>query len=106
MEELQSVSPPAGDPPMASERLVRPATAASQVAALSSRLEVYPRGMEAGRALKLGIGSLLGPQQLTVDDIRQRIASRYPAAEPIPEPPSGRLAARRGDRAGLRSRRG
>ena len=38
-------------------------------------------------ALKLGLGSLLGPQQLTVDAIRQRIASRYPAAEPIPEPP-------------------
>jgi serine/threonine protein kinase len=87
MEELQSVSPPAGDPLLSSERIVRLATAASQRAALSSRLEVYPRGMAAGRALKLGIGSLLGPQQLTVDAMRQRIASRYPAAEPIPEPP-------------------
>ena len=87
MEELQLVSPPASDPPMSSERVVRLATAASQMAAVSSRLEVYPRGMEAGRALKLGIDSLLGPQQLTVDDIRQRIASRYPAAELMPEPP-------------------
>jgi hypothetical protein len=43
--------------------------------------------MEAGRALKLGIGSLLGPKELTVAEIRQRIASRYPSAEPIPEPP-------------------
>jgi hypothetical protein len=66
---------------------VRLATAASQTATLSSRLELYPRGMEAGRALKLGIGSLLGPKELTVAEIRQRIASRYPSAEPIPEPP-------------------
>jgi hypothetical protein len=87
MEELQSVTPPAGDPPMSSERIVRLATAASQAAALSSRLELYPRGMDAGRALKLGIGSLLGPKELTVEDIRQRIASRYPYAEPIPDPP-------------------
>jgi serine/threonine protein kinase len=87
VEELQAVTPAAGDPPMPGERIIRLATAASQMAALSSRLEVYPCSMEAGRALKLGIGSLLGPQQLTVDDIRQRIASRYPAAEPIPEPP-------------------
>jgi hypothetical protein len=72
---------------MPGERIVRLATAASQMAALSSRLELYPRGMDAGRALKLGIGSLLGPKELTVADIRQRIASRYAYAEPIPELP-------------------
>jgi hypothetical protein len=87
VEELQLVTPPPGDPPMLGERIVRLATAASQLGALSSRLELYPRGMEAGRALKLGLGSLLGPKELTVADIRQRIASRYPSAEPIPEPP-------------------
>jgi serine/threonine protein kinase len=88
MEELQSVTPPAGDPPMPIERIIRLATAASQVAALSSRLELYPRGMAAGRALKLGIGSLLGPKELTVEQMRQRITSRYPYAEPIPDPPA------------------
>jgi serine/threonine protein kinase len=88
MEELQSVTPLAGDPPMPIERIIRLATAASQTAALTSRLELYPRGMGAGRALKLGIGSLLGPKELTVEDIRQRIASRYPHAEPIPDPPA------------------
>jgi len=86
IEELQSVTPPAGDPPIPSERILRLAAAASQMAALSSRLELYPRGMDAGRALKLGIGSLLGPKELTVAEMRQRIASRYPAAELIPEP--------------------
>jgi serine/threonine protein kinase len=87
LEELQSVTPPEGDPPMPPERIVRLATAASQTAALSSRLELYPRGMAAGRALKLGIGSVFGPKELTVEQIRQRIASRYPHAEPMPDPP-------------------
>jgi len=44
--------------------------------------------MPAGRALKLGIGSLLGPKALTVEQMRQRITSRYPHAEPIPDPPA------------------
>jgi len=87
LEELQSVTSPAGDPPISTERIVRLATAASQAAALSSRLELYPRAMDAGRALKLGVGSLLGPKDLTVEDIRQRIASRYPYAEPVPDLP-------------------
>jgi hypothetical protein len=43
--------------------------------------------MAAGRALKLGIGSVFGPKELTVEQIRQRIASRYPHAEPMPDPP-------------------
>jgi hypothetical protein len=62
MEELQSVTPPAGDPPMPSERIIRLATAASQAAALSSRLELYPRGMDAGRALKLGVARCSDPK--------------------------------------------
>ena len=36
------------------DRLLRLAVAASQKAALSSRLELYPRGMAAARAVKLG----------------------------------------------------
>jgi hypothetical protein len=44
--------------------------------------------MAAARAVKLGVGSLLGPKELTVQQIQQRIASRYPQAEPL----SGRPA--------------
>ncbi|HXH13501.1 MAG TPA: BREX system serine/threonine kinase PglW [Alphaproteobacteria bacterium] len=87
VEELQTVSPPPGDPALPADRLLRLAVAASNTAALSSRLEVYPRRMSAARALKLGVGSLLGPKALTAQQVRQRIASRYPEAEPIPDPP-------------------
>jgi hypothetical protein len=87
IEELQGVIRPEGDPVLPPDRLLRLAAAVSQVAALSSRLELYPRGMAAARALKLGAGSLVGPRLLTVPEMRQRIASRYPQAEPLPGRP-------------------
>jgi serine/threonine protein kinase len=87
VEELHAVPQPEGDAAMTPERLLRLAVASSQTAALSSRMELYPRQMDAARALKLGIGSLLGPKALTVRQIRQRIASRYPLAAAVPGPP-------------------
>jgi hypothetical protein len=88
VEELQAVPGPEGDLPLTPDRLLRLAVASSQGAALSSRMELYPQHMEAARALKLGIGSLLGPKALTVRQIQQRIASRYPLAAPLPGPPA------------------
>ena len=87
-EELQSVAAPEGDRTIPPDRLVRLGVRASEVAALSSRMEIYPQGMPAARALKLGMGSLLGPKSLTIKQIQQRIGSRYPEAEPIPGPPA------------------
>ena len=43
--------------------------------------------MEALRALKLSQGALLGTALLTVDEIRQRVAGRYPEAAPLPDRP-------------------
>jgi hypothetical protein len=88
VEELQAVPPPEGDPTLTPDRLLRLAAAAAQHAALSSRMELYPRGMAAARALKLGVGALLGPKELTAQHIQQRIASRYPHAEPVPGRPA------------------
>ena len=87
LEELQAVPAPEGDPRLLPDRLLRLAVAAAQTAALSSRMELYPRHMAAVRAVKLGLGALLGPKALTVRQIQQRIASRYPQAEPVPGPP-------------------
>jgi hypothetical protein len=69
------------------------AAAMSQKAAVSSRQEVYPRGMAAERALRLGIGALSGlgvgetEKGFSVEQIRDRVKSRYPAAEPLPDRP-------------------
>ena len=86
-EELAAVETPAGMPPLDPERCVRLAVEAAARAALSSRGELYPRGMAAERAVKLGASSLLGPRELTAPQLRERLASRYPAAERLPERP-------------------
>src|ERR1017187_7980023 len=52
------------------------------------RMELYPRGMAASRVLKLAHGALLGARELTVDEIRKRIAARYPEAEQLPDHPA------------------
>ena len=88
IEDLTAIEPPHGDRPLPPERVLRLAAAASRNAALSSKLELYPRGMPAARALKLGAGSLLGARRLPVELVRERIASRYPEAEPLPGRPA------------------
>ena len=93
-QELYEVPPPLpphGCQPFSNERLLNLAAAMSKFAAVSSRQEVYPRGMAAERALRLGIGALSGlgenEKGLSVEQIRDRLKSRYPAAEPLPDRP-------------------
>jgi serine/threonine protein kinase len=91
--EVQQPSQPHGCQPFSNERLLNLAAAMSQKAAVSSRQEVYPRGMAAERALRLGIGALSGlgigetEKGFSVEQIRDRVKSRYPAAEPLPDRP-------------------
>jgi hypothetical protein len=82
---------PDGCAPFSNDRLLRLAVAVSRAAALSPRQEVYPRQMPAGRALKLGLGALTGlglGESIPAEDLRRRIAARYPEAEPLPERPA------------------
>ncbi len=91
--EVQQPPQPHGYQPFSNERLLYLAAAMSQQAAVSSRQEVYPRGMAAERALRLGIGALSGlgvgetEKGFSVEQIRDRVKSRYPAAEPLPDRP-------------------
>ena len=81
--EAASGTPLADAPP---GRLAEIAAAASDRAARSSRLEIYPRGMSADRALALS-ASLL-KSELTPDDVVRRVALRYPDAQPLPSRPA------------------
>lgn len=83
---LSRIPPPAGDTALPSERLIRLAAACAQQAALSSRLEFYPRQLPAARAVKLATTSLLGLRQFDLETIRRRIFARYPEAAPLPGP--------------------
>ena len=95
-QELYEIAQPAqplGSQPFGNERLLRLAAAMSKTAAVSSRQELYPRGMAAERALRLGIGALSGlglgdgEDGFTIEQIRDRLRSRYPEAEPLPGRP-------------------
>ncbi len=87
---------PADCQPPNNDRILRLAAAASTRAAVSSRQELYQRGMRAARALQLGLGTLAGleagdperqGERFNPGSIRERIAARYPEAEPLPDHP-------------------
>ncbi len=73
--------------PLSADRLLSLAAGASRNAALSSRLELYPRDLPPDRAIRLASGSLLGARELTIEEIRNRVASRFPQALPLPGRP-------------------
>jgi serine/threonine protein kinase len=68
-------------------RRVNLAASGTPGVALNSRLELYPRGMAAHRALKLSQSVLVGLRELSPSEIRERVRSRYPEAEPLPPRP-------------------
>jgi len=86
LERLQEITSP-DDLLIPDARLVRLAAEVSDHAALSSRQELYPRNMDPVRALKLSQGALLGQRKLTVAQIQERVAGRYPDASPLPDRP-------------------
>lgn len=87
VEVLRAVRAPEGFALPPDSRLVRLAAEASGAAAVSSRLEIYPVGMSAERALRLSYGALLGPKTLTPQQVQDRVRSRYPEAAPLPSRP-------------------
>ena len=67
---------------------MRLAVAAATGVAMSSRLELYPVGLSAERALRLGANTLLGVRRLGVSQLQDRIRSRFSQAEPLPGRPA------------------
>ena len=88
IKSLEEVDRPFGIAPLSSQRLLKLAVMCSLNAALSSRMELYPRGMAAQRAIRLASGSLNGPQVLSEAQVRERVMGRYPEAEPLPPRPA------------------
>ncbi|MEY4562242.1 MAG: hypothetical protein RLZZ618_1519 [Pseudomonadota bacterium] len=74
--------------PLTPTRLLRLAASASRKAAVSSRQEMYARGMPAIQALRQSLGALVGAPELRVKDIQDRVRGRYPDASPLPDRPS------------------
>lgn len=78
---------PEGVGPLPPGRALRLAAAASTSAALSARLELYPRGMSALSALRLSLGALAGADRLTEEELRARVRGRFPEAADLPSRP-------------------
>lgn len=84
---------PEGCQPLNNERLLRLSAAMSTAAAVSARQELYPRGMPAERALRLGLGALTGlglgdnEPGFSIAQLRGRVETRYPEAERLPDRP-------------------
>lgn len=87
-ERLRRVPAPAGLGPLSGHRLVRLAAAVSATAAVSGRLEIYPRRLSPLRAVRLARGALLSPSPLSEDDVRSRVATRFPQAQDLPGRPA------------------
>lgn len=93
LETLEGIALPAAasagaapTPPLLPTRLLRLAASASRKAALSSRQEIYPRGMSAPQALKASINALVGAT-LSPSSLQARVRGRYPEAASLPGRP-------------------
>ena len=87
LQRLGEIPVPTAMTSLSDARLMRLAASASRSAAVSSRQELYPRGMDAGRALKLSQAALYNVPFLTVAQIRDRVLSRYPESAALPDRP-------------------
>ena len=76
-------------PAPSDNRLLQLAVAASDHAALSPKLEIYPHGLAPERALALAQSALVCPPHefLSVEDVQRRIGARYPDAQALPGRP-------------------
>lgn len=87
VDRLRRVPPPVGLSPLSHNRLLRLAVAASATAAVSSRLEVYPRRLSPAEALRLARPALLSPYPLSEAEVRSRVEARFPDAQELPARP-------------------
>jgi serine/threonine protein kinase len=89
IDTLRAVQPPGTTDPslVFPERLVDVAVIASQTAAATSRFEIYMRGLDSARALRLAAGALYGATDITAHEIAERVAARFPEASRLPGRP-------------------
>jgi hypothetical protein len=90
--KIEQPESPKGANPLTNDRLIKLAAELGDNSALSSRQEIYPKNMPVERVFRLGVGALTGlgigvNNSFTVEIIKERLQSRYPQAQPIPNPP-------------------
>ncbi|WP_242884429.1 BREX system serine/threonine kinase PglW [Actinomadura litoris] len=87
LDALHGVTRPEGMPPLSDLDLVSLAADASRNAAMTPRLELYPRDLAPRKALQLAqAASFLGPPGLRPAELRDRVLARFPEITALPEP--------------------
>ena len=89
VQRLRQVPVPPGAAALADIRLVQLAAAAAGDVAVNAQLQLYPVDLAPERALRLAAGSLVltRNQSLTVEQLRGRVAARFPQAVVLPGRP-------------------
>ncbi|MFI0483118.1 BREX system serine/threonine kinase PglW [Actinomadura sp. 9N215] len=96
LDALNSVPRPEGMPPLSDLDLVSLAADASRNAAMTARLELYPRDLAPRKALQLAqAASYLGPPGLLPHQLRDRVLARFPEIAHLPDPDELRTVLRR-----------
>jgi serine/threonine protein kinase len=89
LHALRQVTAPDRTARLGDDRLLGIAAAASKTAAVGRRGEVYPRGLAAQEAVRLTLAGVSAPRlQLTPALLADRVAGRFPEAEPLPGRPA------------------
>jgi len=92
---LRAVPAPVGTGALSDTDLLTLAAAASRDAAVTARLELYPRGLAPERALRLAqAASYLGEPGLAPADLRNRVLARFPELTRLPDPAGLRVLLR------------
>jgi serine/threonine protein kinase len=86
-QTLTAVPRPEGMPPLSDTDLVSLAAAASRNAAATARLELYPRDLDAKKALRLAQATgYLGSPGIEPEKLRDRVLARFPKLTRLPTP--------------------
>jgi serine/threonine protein kinase len=91
-DALKNVERPAGMPPLSDTDLISLAAAASRNAAVTARLELYPRDLDAKKALELAqVTGYLSEPGIEPQQLRARVLARFPELAELP--PADKLRA-------------
>jgi len=86
---LREIAMPSHAQPLDDERLLRIAAAASRTAAVGSRGEVYPRGLEPEESIRLTLAGFSAARlALTPQALQARVTGRFPEAAALPTRPA------------------
>jgi serine/threonine protein kinase len=87
LQTLRAIPTPPDFAPPDDARLLRLAATLAG-AALSPRLEIYPRNLPPRDALELSQSALAPVDSISIPELRERVRERYPESAPLPDYPA------------------